>query len=361
MDDRNFDVDRRRIYSKLSNQKRRSKVNMMNKAFIKTVEYYLPENVLTNDQIAERFPEWSAEKVANKIGIKERHLSGENETATDLAYKAAEKLFGKHPEEREKVDFLLLCSQSVDYKLPSSSCILQYKLGLKTSCGAFDFNLGCSGYEYGLAVAKGLLIGGIATNVLVLTAETYTKYIHPEDKGNQTIFGDAGTATIVSIDGFAEIGEFVLGTDGSGAELLMVKTGGARLPEKTGRVTEDENGFQKRDDTLYMDGGAIFNFTADVVPVMVEQLLKKENVEQDDVDLWVFHQANKYMINYLRKLMCIDKDKFYVFMEGVGNTVSNTIPIALHEAQKEGRLKGNVLLTGFGVGLSWGATMLHCN
>ncbi|WP_323674050.1 ketoacyl-ACP synthase III [Bacteroides sp. CG01] len=332
----------------------------MSKAFIKAVDYYLPENVLTNEQIAERFPEWNAEKVANKVGIKERHLSGKDETAADLAYKAAEKLFAQYPEEREKVDFLLLCSQSVDYKLPSSSCILQNRLGLKTSCGAFDFNLGCSGYEYGLAVAKGLIVGGIATNVLVLTAETYTKYIHPEDKGNQTIFGDAGTATIVAREGFAEIGEFVLGTDGSGAEMLMLKTGGARLPKKAGCVTEDGNDTQKWDDNLYMDGGAIFNFTSDVVPVMVEQLLKKENLDQDGVDLWIFHQANKYMINYLRKLMCINKEKFYVFMEHVGNTVSNTIPIALYEAQKEGLLKGNVLLAGFGVGLSWGATMLHC-
>jgi beta-ketoacyl-acyl-carrier-protein synthase III len=332
----------------------------MSKAFIKAVDYYLPENVLTNEQIAERFPEWSVEKVANKVGIKERHLSGKDETAADLAYKAAERLFAQYPEEREKVDFLLLCSQSVDYKLPSSSCILQNKLGLKTSCGAFDFNLGCSGYEYGLAVAKGLIVGGIATNVLVLTAETYTKYIHPEDKGNQTIFGDAGTATIVAREGFAEIGEFVLGTDGSGAEMLMLKTGGARLPKKAGCVTEDGNDTQKWDDNLYMDGGAIFNFTSDVVPVMVEQLLKKENLDQDGVDLWIFHQANKYMINYLRKLMCINKEKFYVFMEYVGNTVSNTIPIALYEAQKEGLLKGNVLLAGFGVGLSWGATMLHC-
>lgn len=332
----------------------------MTKAYIKAVDYYLPENILTNEQIAERFPEWSAEKVANKVGITERHLSAEGETAADLAYTAAEKLFAAKEGVRESVDFLLLCSQSVDYKLPSSSCILQNRLGLKTSCGAFDFNLGCSGYEYGLAVAKGLIVSGIAKNVLLLTAETYTKYIHPEDKGNQTIFGDAATATIVSTEGFAEIGEFVLGTDGSGANTLMVKTGGARCPQHTGEKTVDESGTTQWDDNLYMDGGAIFNFTSDAVPVMVEELLKKENLEQDNIDLWVFHQANKYMINYLRKLMCIDKDKFFVFMEKVGNTVSSTIPIALTEAIKQDRLHGNVLLAGFGVGLSWGATVIRC-
>lgn len=333
---------------------------MTTKAYIKAVDYYLPENILTNDQIAERFPEWTAEKVASKVGISERHLSAPDETAADMAYQAAEKLFAQTPELRDSVDFLVLCSQSVDYKLPSSSCILQNRLGLKTSCGAFDINLGCSGYEYGLAIAKGFIASGIATNVLLLTAETYTKYIHPEDKGNQTIFGDAATATIVSTDGFAEIGDFVLGTDGSGANTLMVKTGGARCPEKTGEKAIDENGAIQWDDNLYMDGGAIFNFTSDAVPVMTEQLLQKENLTQDGIDLWIFHQANKYMINYLRKLMCIDKDKFFVYMEKVGNTVSSTIPIAITEAVKQDRLHGNVLLAGFGVGLSWGATILRC-
>lgn len=333
---------------------------MTTKAYIKAVDYYLPENILTNDQIAERFPEWTAEKVASKVGISERHLSAPDETAADMAYQAAEKLFAQTPELRDSVDFLVLCSQSVDYKLPSSSCILQNRLGLKTFCGAFDINLGCSGYEYGLAIAKGFIASGIATNVLLLTAETYTKYIHPEDKGNQTIFGDAATATIVSTDGFAEIGDFVLGTDGSGANTLMVKTGGARCPEKTGEKAIDENGAIQWDDNLYMDGGAIFNFTSDAVPVMTEQLLQKENLTQDGIDLWIFHQANKYMINYLRKLMCIDKDKFFVYMEKVGNTVSSTIPIAITEAVKQDRLHGNVLLAGFGVGLSWGATILRC-
>lgn len=329
------------------------------KTYIKAIEYYLPETVLSNDEIAKKFPEWTAEKVASKVGITERHISGDDETAADMAYQAAEKLFAANENLREQVDFLLLCSQSVDYKLPSSSCILQHRLGLKTSCGAFDFNLGCSGYEYGLAVAKGLIGTGIAKNVLLLTAETYSKYIHPEDKGNMTIFGDAATATLISKEGFAEIGDFVLGTDGSGAENLIVKTQGARIPNITGGVSEDANGAPHWDDNLYMNGGAIFDFTADAVPVMVEELLKKENLAQDNIDLWVFHQANKYMINYLRKLMCIDKDRFYVYMDKVGNTVSSTIPIALVEAQKEGRLLGNVLLAGFGVGLSWGATILR--
>lgn len=328
------------------------------KAYIKDIAYYLPKQVLTNEEIAEQFPEWSAEKVASKVGITERHLSAPDETATDMAYAAASALFEQGIAQRESIDFVLLCTQSSDYKLPSSACLLQARLGLPKACGAFDFNLGCSGYEYGLAIAKGLIMAGIAKNILLLTAETYTKYLHPLDKGNKTIFGDGASATLVSTDGFAEIGEVVLGTDGEGGENLIVRTLGARACALANDAHQDEDGNVISSDHLYMNGGNVFNFTADVVPPMVEELLAKSGLRQDDVDLWVFHQANKYMINYLRKLLDIDKDKFYLFMEKVGNTVSSTVPIALCEARKEGRLQGNILLAGFGVGLSWGGVML---
>ena len=327
------------------------------KAYIKDIAYYLPTTVLTNEQRVERFPEWSAEKVAGKVGITERHIAGDNETATDIAQKAAEQLFAQGVD-KSQIDFVLLCTQSPDYFLPSSACILQDRLGLSKNCGAFDFNLGCSGYEYGLAVAKGLIVAGIAQNILLLTAETYTKYIHPKDKGNMTIFGDGASATLVSTQGFAEIGEVVLGTDGSGAENLIVRSLAARNKALMNDAQSDEDGNIVSGDHLYMHGGNVFNFTADVVPDIVEKLLKKSGLQQDDVNLWVFHQANKYMINYLRKLLDIDKDKFYIFMEKVGNTVSSTIPIALCEARKEDRLHGHVLLAGFGVGLSWGGVML---
>lgn len=327
------------------------------KAYIQDIAYYLPTTVLTNEQIAERFPEWSAEKVAGKVGITERHIAADNETATDMAQKAAQKLFAQGVD-KSQIDFVLLCTQSPDYFLPSSACILQDKLGLSKDCGAFDFNLGCSGYEYGLAVAKGLIVAGIAKNILLLTAETYTKYIHPHDKGNMTIFGDGASATLVSTEGFAQVGEVVVGTDGSGAENLIVRTSAARHKALANNAAQDEDGNIASGDHLYMHGGNVFNFTADVVPDMVEKLLKKSGLQQDDVNLWVFHQANKYMINYLRKLLDIDKDKFYIFMEKVGNTVSSTIPIALCEARKEDCLHGHVLLAGFGVGLSWGGVML---
>jgi len=311
----------------------------MMKAYIKDIAYYLPEKILTNADLASEFPEWTADKIAGKVGISERHISADDESATDMAVKAAENLFGQGIAKREEIDFVLLCTQSPDYPLPSSSCLIQKCLGLSRQCGAFDFNLGCSGYEYGLVVAKGLIATEAAKNILLITAETYTKYLAKDDKGNRTIFSDGAAATLVSTNGFAEIGTSSLGTDGGGAESLIVKPG----------------------QPLFMDGGAIFDFSSEVVPDMVADVLKKENLQQDDIDLWVFHQANKYMINYIRKMLEIDKEKFYIYMEHVGNTVSSTIPIALVEAKKEGRLHGNVLLAGFGVGLSWGAVALHIN
>lgn len=308
----------------------------MVKAFIKDIAYYLPETVLTNEQLASEFPEWSTDKIAQKVGISERHIAAPDETVTDMSVRAAEALFA-NGHDRSQIDFVLLCTQSPDYMLPSSACIVQHRLGLSTQCGAFDFNLGCSGYEYGLVVAKGLIQSGAAKNVLLLTAEMYTKYLSQDDKGNRTIFSDGASATWVGTEGFAEIGECSLGTDGSGADYLIVRP----------------------NEPLYMDGGAIFDFSSDVVPQMVEEVLCKSGMQKDDIDLWVFHQANKYMINYVRKLLEIDKERFYIYMEHVGNTVSSTIPIALCAAREEGKLNGNILLAGFGVGLSWGAVMLR--
>ena len=328
-------------------------------AFIKAISYYLPEKIVTNEELVMDFPEWTVEKVAGKVGVTERHISAENETAGDMATHAAEKLFEEHNISRESIDFVLLCTQSSDYYLPSTACLIQNKLGLPTSCGAFDFNLGCSGYEYGLAVSKGLVSSGIARNILLLTAETYNKYIHPRDKGNKTIFGDGASATLVSTDGFADIGEFVLGTDGSGAEGLIVKTEASKCKEHLNDFEYDENGNLHSSDHLFMDGKAIFDFTVKAVPPMINEVLSKNGLEKDDVNLFVFHQANKYMINFLRKLIMIDKEKFYVYLEKVGNTVSSTIPIALYEAQKEGKLRGNILLAGFGVGFSWGGCIIR--
>lgn len=328
------------------------------KSYIKALAYYLPDTIVSNEQLVSEFPEWTVEKIADKVGVNNRHIAGD-ETISSMAIKAAENLFQENPEiNREDVDFILVCTQSPDYFLPSTACIVQNALCIPKTCGAFDFNLGCSGYEYGLATAKGYISAGIAKNVLLITAEAYNKHIHPRDKGNRTIFGDAATATLISMEGFAEIGDFVLGTDGSGAENLIVKTGGMACPDRANDLQFDENGNPRSSDFLYMNGSEIFSFTIRVVPKMVRRTLEKNGLGMDDINLFVFHQANSFMLSHLRKKLKIDEDKFFINMSEIGNTVSSTIPIALKDAQSAGFLNGNILIAGFGVGLSWGACIL---
>ena len=333
----------------------------MKKAYIKGISYYLPPTVLDNEALVAEFPEWSVEKVAQKVGVNSRHVSTDEETAADMAYHAAQAFFEEYQISPAQIDFVMLCTQSPDYFLPSSACILQHRLGIPTSAGAFDYNLGCSGCIYGLALAKSLIVSGIASNVLLLTAETYTKYLHPSDKSNRSIFGDGAAACLVSTDGFAEVGEFVLGTNGAGAENLIVKTGAARHRQPTGNEVVDDEGHVWRDDYLYMNGGAIFNFTLDIVPSLIEQMVAKNHIVRDDINYYVFHQANKFMLNTIRKICGIDKNKFYVNIEDTGNTVSSTVFIALKDCLNKAIIKSGdrVAIAGFGVGLSWGGTVLR--
>lgn len=329
-------------------------------AYIKALSYYLPEKVITNEDLLKDFPEWSVDKVAAKVGVNSRHVAEKNETAGDLAEKAAIRLFKEYNIDPKSIDFLLLCTQSPDYFLPSTSCILQDKLGLRTDIGAFDYNLGCSGCIYGLAIAKGLIAAGIAQNILLLTAETYNKYLHPSDKSNRSIFGDGAAACLVSTEGLAEIGDFAMGTDGSGAEHLMVKTGASRQAQPTGKCEVDDEGHERYDDYLYMNGGAIFNFTLEAVPALMNKVLENNKVLKENIDYYVFHQANKFMLNTIRKVCVIPKDKFYVNLSATGNTVSSTVMIALKDCIDAGTIQEGmqVMITGFGVGLSWGGTVL---
>lgn len=330
-------------------------------AYIKAISYYLPEKVVTNEELLKEFPEWSVDKVAQKVGVDSRHLASEGETAGDMAEMAARILFKEHDINPQSIDFIMLCTQSPDYFLPSTACILQDRLGIPTSAGAFDYNLGCSGCIYGMAIAKGLIASGIAKNVLLLTAETYNKYIHPSDKSNRSIFGDGAAASLISTDGIAEIGEFSVGTDGSGANNLIVKTGAARYNQPTGMSVEDDEGHLWYDDYLYMNGGAIFNFTLDAVPVMMKDILTKNNITKEEIDYFVFHQANKFMLNTIRKVCVLPKDKFYVNLTETGNTVSSTVLIGLKDCINNKSITAGmkVMISGFGVGLSWGGTILH--
>lgn len=331
------------------------------KSYIKHISYYLPKFSLTNEKIHHEFPEWNIEKISSKTGIDERHISAEDEFSSDMAIKAAEKLFEEHQIDRSTIDFLLFCTQSPDYFLPTTACVIQHKLQLSTNCGALDFNLGCSGFIYGLSLAKGLIAGNMAKNVLLITSETYSKFIHPKDKSNKTIFGDAAAATLISAEnGTFEIGDFVFGTDGSGAGNLIVKNGGMRFPIVDQKDDTDEYGNVTNDNNLFMNGSEIFNFTSESVPKLTDSILEKINKSIEDIDMFIFHQANKYMLNHLRKKIRIPEEKFYISMKNSGNTVSSTIPIALSNATQEGNTDycKNILLTGFGVGYSWASCNL---
>ena len=277
-----------------------------------------------------------------------------------MAEKAARKLFDEYHVNPKEIDFVMLCTQSPDYFLPSTACVLQNRLGIPKNSGAFDYNLGCSGCVYGLALAKGLILAGIARNILLLTSETYNKYLHPQDKSNRSIFGDGAAACLISSDGMAEIGDFVMGTDGSGAENLIVKTGASRYKNRTGYSDEDDEGHLRYDDYLYMNGGAIFNFTLDAVPLMLKQALEKNAIKKEEIDYFVFHQANKFMLNTIRKVCVLPKEKYYINLSETGNTVSSTVLIGLKDCLTNEIIHKDmqVMIAGFGVGLSWASTVL---
>ncbi|MGA2084588.1 MAG: ketoacyl-ACP synthase III [Terracidiphilus sp.] len=334
------------------------------KATLAAVEYHFPEHCLTNEQLAQEFPEWSVEKIEEKTGIAERWIAAEGECSSDLGTAAALKLFASGVCKPDDIDFILFCTQSPDHFLPTSACVMQERLGIPTSAGALDFNLGCSGFVYGLGLAKALVETGQATNVLLVTGETYSKFIHRQDKSVRTLFGDAGAATLVrGVDGNDEfIGPFVYGTDGCGAKNLIVPSGGMRQRQAPiEEATMDLDGNVRSEANLYMNGSEIFAFTLQAVPRLVQQLLARTGKNLDDIDLFVFHQANQYMLDHLRKKLKISADRFFVGMRHCGNTVSCTIPIALKQAAEEGRIQPGhlVMLVGFGVGYSWGATLIR--
>jgi len=317
---------------------------------ISEIETYFPEKKVTNEDLQKEFPEWSPEKIFNKVGVKQRYTASAEETVLELAVKASEKLLKKI--DKNEIDFILFCTQSPDYHLPTTACILQDRLGLRKNIGALDFNLGCSGFVYGLSIAKGLIATGAAQNILLVTAETYTKYLRKSDKSNRTIFGDGAAATLIQKDEAKENFQFILGTDGSGYDNLIVRNGGGR-----NRINkEDEAG-----NCLYMNGQNIFIFTIEKIPVLVKEILEKNNLTENDVDYYIFHQANAHILRKQREILDIPKEKFYINLEKYGNTVSSTIPIALKDAVETGKIKRGqkIMLIGFGVGLSWGATIVE--
>ncbi len=335
-------------------------------AYIKGIECSFPDMVLSNEDLVKEFPEWSIEKIEKKTGIKNRHIAAPDACASDLGIKAVQQLFQSGVCAPKDIDYLMLCTQSPDFFLPTTACVMQERLGLPTHSGALDFNLGCSGFIYGLGMAKGLIETGQSQNILLVTAETYSKFIHAGDKSVRTLFGDGAAATLISSSEDADqsfIGPFVYGTDGRGAEHLIVPNGGMRSSTQCSPEdpVKDASGNIRTRNNLYMNGSEIFTFTLKQVPQAVKNLLAKTHKNIEDVDYFVFHQANKFMLEHLRKKIKIPENKFCLAYEDHGNTVSATIPIAMKQSlSRKDICQGDlVMLVGFGVGFSWGATFIR--
>lgn len=335
----------------------------MVRAEIQCIEVYFPRDVLGNDQLALEYPGWTASQIEEKTGIQFRHIAGESECSSDMATAAGMKLFESECISPEDIDYILLCTQSPDYFLPTTACLVQDRLGLRTDCGALDFNLGCSGFVYGLGVAKGLIETNQAQTVLLITSETYSKFINPGDKSVRTLFGDAAAATIVrGVQSDRErIGPFVYGTDGRGAKNLIVPTGGFRSPlVSDAETTQDESGNKRTINDLYMNGAEIFAFTLRTLPEAVSKLLVRSGRKMEDIDLFLFHQANRFMLDHLRRKLRIPEGKLPIRMEHCGNTVSSTIPILLKDLLDSGKINRgqSLMLLGFGVGYSWAGSIV---
>lgn len=307
-----------------------------------------------------QLPQVDVAKIAKSVGVEARYVAPEGQTASDMACEAAQTMCKEWSIEPSTIDFLIFVTQSPDHFLPSTACMLQHRLGLPVTTGAFDIDLGCSGYVYALAVAKSFVESGLAHNVLLLTGDTITHYLHPEDK-NRILFGDGATATLVAEDGFAKIGETVYGTDGSQADSLILRNRASRHPLPTGHETREESGDTRRDDFFYMNGEDIFNFTIDRVPQLIADTLQRNHLDRGQIDHYIFHQANKFMLNTIRRVCGISKEQFYIHIENTGNTTSSTIPIALCDCLSQRAIASGerVMAAGFGVGLSWAATVLQ--
>lgn len=331
------------------------------RSYIRATSYYLPPQVLSNEELCLHFPQLNPESIYKRTGVRKRHITSPGVIGSDLAFESTELLFKEHDIDRSEIDFLLFCTEGLDHKGPATACRLQHRLGLSKRCGAMDIPFGCTGFVYGLSVAKALVESRLAKNVLLLTSDIPSTVIHPDDHDLRMIFGDAGAASLISAgENGSCIGDFVFGTDGSGAENLIVRQSCTREPMTVEWLDKYKDVGGLPHGRMEMKGEEIFIFALKVVPPMVNELLEKAELSLSDIDLFIFHQANGYLLEILRKKMKIDREKFIVHMEDCGNTVSATIPIALKEAMNSGKAKkgDKILFAAFGIGYSWAGTII---
>jgi 3-oxoacyl-[acyl-carrier-protein] synthase-3 len=320
-------------------------------ASIGPIAVHFPEKVETNDQLQAAYPAWDMPRIEEKTGIARRHIAAENELSSDLGVAAAQKLFAEYDIDPQSIDFLLFCTQTPDYPLPTTACLMQPRLGLRKEVGALDFNLGCSGFVYGLALADGLIRTGSVKRVLLITAETYSKYIDEGDRSLRTIFGDAAAATLIEAGDEPTLSAFQYGTDGTGADTLLVMDKGLR-PAADALKPRHRHRWKS---ALYMDGPSLISFAVAAIPQLVNNILAAGNWRREEVDLYILHQATLKMLQQLLEGLQIRPEQMPIVMENCGNTVSSTIPIVLEQLRRDGRLTYGMrnMLIGFGVGWSW--------
>ena len=335
----------------------------MKSSKISNISIHFPKQELNNSDLIKIFPDKDEAFIFKTFGIKNRFIREPFETGSDLSFKAAESFLNEFPNfDKNKIDFLIFCSEGIDYKAPTSSSVLHYRLGLNQNCGCIDMPMGCAGYIYGLSIANAMLVSGNATNVLLLVSDIPTSVIHSQDFDLRCIFGDAGAATLIQATEQKGIGKFVFGNDGEGAKNLIVERGSTRAPiDKTWIEKYKDEPEYLAHGKMEMNGLEIARFSLQRVPTLLEETLQKNNLKFEEIDLFVFHQASKFILSALQRKCKIPKEKFYEYYENVGNTVSCSIPIALKNAQLEGKLKkgDKVMLLGFGVGYTWGGTIVE--
>lgn len=310
------------------------------------------------------FQQGEAEKVIASTGIERRRVVDESTTAGDLCLHAAATLIEKLKWNKDSIDCLIFVSQTPDYKLPATSCVLQGKLGLPTSCFAMDISYGCPGWIYGLSVISSLISAGKLRRGLLLVGDTPTKFKNPHDKTAWPLFGDAGSATALEFDDTAEPMHFVMHTDGSAYQTIIIPDGGARNPitENSLKEVQIEQGIARRPLDSSMDGLAVFQFGIKQGPAVTSQLLEETGQTTDTIDLFLFHQANRYMNEKIRKKLHIDAEKVPYSLRDFGNTSCATIPLTMTVACDEFSLtqkENRIVATAFGVGLSWASVLIH--
>lgn len=318
-------------------------------ARIRAISSYLPAQIEYNAGLVEG-------RFMKKIGVKSRHVVTD-ESAGDLALRAAERLFEEYKLDRHATDFIMLCTQHPDYQMPHTAAQIQDRLGLRKGVGTLDIGLGCSGYVYGLAVAKGLIEAGLVRNVLFLTSSVYSKYINVADKSTRPLFGDGATATWLEGGDTESLRAFVFGSDGSRYDKLIIPVGGSKCPPRDNPevFATDDNHNRRSNYEVFMDGMAITYFTLREIPKLVDDVLTAAQITRADLDYCIFHQANKFMMTYLRDKANLNEVPFHNDIETTGNIVSGSVPLAIEQvvkAQGSANLK-RVMLAGFGVGLSW--------